>query len=203
VRIIHSDALDKVVQEKLGLEMRAHLKKTCTKFFQTSDPWVVTQGMEIAADFTKPGEGPEVIAIKVNKGLFLFSLADKSEQEWLETLRNLNKKIAPVPRKVLVKMVALRIRKLFNKREDQNRLSTEHPEWGYPLFDPFPDFTSIAALQQITAVCEKTLTKHYQMREFRKEYLDTFKPVFAKEGVDDAVVEEAWHMHVTQEVMES
>ena len=182
-----------------GNTMRAKLKKNCTRFIEGSNTEIVflIQGMQRAAEFTTLGEGADLILAKVNKGVLIYSLRDKTEDQWCEHVEGLEKKELPTPQKVLIKMIALRIRKIHEKRDKINK---GQERLSQPKMMPqLPDFTSKAVLPQIEQIFSLHLSR---IGDFREEFLDPLQKVFDKEGCDDDTVAAGFNLHVTQEVME-
>lgn len=206
MKIFQSGIIEKVVKEKIDLGLRGHVKKTCSVFHSTGKEQEVLQGMKAAAELCKPGEGPEFAAVIINQGILLYDLAVKTELDWIQELANLEKKVAPLPHKVLVKMAALRIRNLFNGREEhhqrrvhiKNQYNTNPPAL-IPI-PAFPDLISLQAFKDIKEIVGKVFTNQ-ERYEFDK-LVNSFEGLLIK-GVSDQVLLEGWSLHITKEVMES
>ncbi len=183
------------VQAAVTRDLRAKLKKNCSRYMEGNGvqltPFV--QGMIVAAEFTTLGEGADLIVVGINKGILIYSLREKTADQWCELVEGLSKKEQPTPKKVLIKMVALRIRKIHEKRDQFNR------DRAASAMSPLPDFTSKAVLPQIVGIFEAAgLTR----RRVREEIFEPLEEVFSKDGCDDEVVQAGFNLHVTQEVME-
>ncbi len=183
------------VQAAVARDLRAKLKKNCSRYMEGNGvqltPFV--QGMVVASDFTTLGEGADLIVVGINKGILVYSLREKTADQWCELVEGLSKKEQPTPKKVLIKMIALRIRKIHEKRDHFNR------DRAASAMPPLPDLTSKAVLSQIKTIFSTAGLTRIRVHE---EIFDPLEEVFAKEGCDDEVVAAGFALHVTQEVME-
>ena len=206
MRIVQDEPFTKVVEEKVRLGMNKHVKKMCTKHIQTnSRSHDIINGMQIAASFTADGEGPVLLLATAKGTTYVFDTTFKTIEEWSGEVERLEKKGAvPTPRKVLSKMAAIRIRRIFVMRDeilaqwDEREKLKYNPPHRVPM--DFPDLVSMAALMQIKVMVSNMHI--YEQRNFERVVND-MEGFLIKPEVDDQIMLEGWTYHVTKEIMES
>lgn len=115
------------------------------------------------------------------------------------------KKVSILPQKVIVKMLALRLQKVWYQHRDYVTMVNEHNntyEMRRPLYNlKFPDFSTPDELSHFLEGQFPTLGSHWKLNE----KVGDLKEFLKVQGhlLDDSIVKEAWAMVQVREVMES
>ncbi len=115
------------------------------------------------------------------------------------------KKVSILPQKVVVKMLALRLQKVWYQHRDYVTMVNEHnniSEMRRPLYNlKFPDFSTPDELSHFLEGQSSTLGSHWKLNE----KVGDLKEFLKEQGhlLDDSIVKEAWAMVQVREVMES
>lgn len=194
MNIIESKSVKASVDAKMKQDMRDQLKRLATEYVHTSDPMGLIAGMKLAAKYTEPS--PDIIVVNIHQGLLIFSLKDRTQEEWLTQVTTLSKKELATPRKVLVKSVALRMQKARNtiKRDSEYRTR----EGRGLAWSPMPDLET----QKVIGGYASTLTSQGARGEVWEKMEDLLQ-FSRRDDVDDSIIHDAWCLVVTREVMES
>lgn len=187
-----------MVHEKIKAGMRDQLKKLCTKHVHTNDNYAMVNGMLVASEFTVPEEGNDLIVVIINQGLLIFSLKDKTQEQWFEAVKVLTKKEIATPRKVLAKMIGLRmvkIRDYYNKEVISRQRDQYTSKKSLP---DLPELDSKKAIEDFNRVFCLAMGGHFSSDWFRE-----LEDLFKRPDVDDELVHEAWCLVVAREIMES
>lgn len=218
-KLFHDDVLDRLAQKKCDEGCRANLKDAADEVMRTGISNEIIQAMRIAEvrGFLHPDL--TLTLVQINQALLFFKADEVSVKEKLTALTPRAKNPVPVPPKVLVKMCALRLKKLVeafvahNKNaEAQNKNRAEAlaeasaypnrpPPWAantaMQVILPIPEeLRTIEAVKEILTGAEKYINK-WTFREVEKE----FAILLAKPELADEHMSAGWDLVLTGQVM--
>ncbi len=181
MKIVESKVIQVAVDQKIKEDLRDQVRRACTKYVSGGNQWVKIAGMQVAAELAK--SGPDHLFAMTQGTIFLFSLEHQTEDQWVVTIDSLK---APVsPRKTLVKMVELRIRRVHKDRQDRINSKTVGD------LTPPPDFTT-----------RQTIFEYEAPSSFRSAVTDLQK-IITRHEIQDDIILEAWHLSIARHIMES
>jgi hypothetical protein len=194
VKVINNDELNQIVEVKLKAGLRDQLKRFATEFIKDRDPYSVMKGMQAAAEYVEKGQ--DLIIVKVNQGVLIFSLLDRTEAQWVEDAQNLSKKNLPTPRKVLIRMVMARMEKI---RDQYNNYIKEVIKRSGRTPPQFPEFDSRQSVED----CKAMIDSSGMGRHFKTEFAELQEDLLQRSGADDELVKEAWDLLIARKIHES
>jgi len=146
-------------------------------------------------------DGPEMTVVKLSDfEIGVFHGSPEDERDLLEKVQLPAKK--PVPEKVAVKMVLLRVRNLMENHKQASLVAGQWPEKDRPEVPPRLDVHSRPFRQAVLdygAAFSKIDRLHHYVRDSVKDLVS----ILDRDDVTDAAVEKALEVALVEEVMKS
>ena len=202
MKIIENKQFADLIKQKMIAGMRKQIEKSCSKHCggSSSSLYSVIHGLGMAANVLGD-DGPDILMVRDSGYIFCFSLKERGIDDWTKVIRGLS---ISTPRKMLVKMLASRLKEL------ENFHNTDYRKWAgeksastqiscNAVFSPIPDMNN---KDEIIAYFETRISDYHLRSTFQKVRKKVMQ-VLNREDVDDTVVMESWNLAVTGILMES
>jgi hypothetical protein len=215
-KLFHDNVLDRLAQKKCDEGCRDNLKSAADEVMRTGISNEIIQAMEMAEarGFLHPDL--TLTLVQVNQALLFFKADEVVVKEKLMALTAKTKNSVPVPPKVIVKMCALRLKKLVdaykahqmgveshNQRRAEAIATQPHSYWAsapietsFPVPDELRDVETLKAALDVMATHFKAWET--RTRDLRKE----FEILLAKPELTDDHISAGWDLVLTGEVMD-
>lgn len=197
----HDDGLDKLAKQKCDAGCRKQLKGMAARYIHTGIGPEMIESMEFARNqgYLKPDL--DVTYVLINQGLLVFNELVESVKCKINNVNKADK--VPTPRKVLVKMCAIRINRIRRLYEGYNKYSkdasrhTSISAGVVPLYEVPEDVNTTAKLKHAYEHGKRSLSYHWMVSGQCK----AFEQFLNSPELTDQIVSEAWDLVLTGSVL--